>query len=133
MQPRFTLKPMEQTTGHAPLAVLGYYWRQKGCFDPLERVQPSIKTVRHSPPAKLQDVLVSILAGYESLSAGIAGRPGIGQGVGERANCRLFWYLSHAGGVGPGRSSLVASSRDQHLSSDGICASSYVGHGAALA
>ena len=69
MRPRFTLEPMEQTTGHAPLAVLGYYWRQKGCFDPLKRVRPAVKTVRHSPPAKLRDVLVSILAGYESLSA----------------------------------------------------------------
>ena len=37
MRPRFTLKPMEQITGHAPLAVLGYYWQQKGCFDPLKR------------------------------------------------------------------------------------------------
>jgi len=70
MRPHFTLKPMEQSTGCAPLAVLGYYWRQQGCFDPLERIQPPLKTVRHTPPAKLRDALVSILAGYESLSAG---------------------------------------------------------------
>lgn len=70
MRPHFTLKPMEQSTGYVPLAVLGYYWRQQGCFDPLDRVQPPIKTVRHTPPAKLRDALVSILAGYESLSAG---------------------------------------------------------------
>lgn len=70
MRPHFTLKAMEQSTGHAPLAVLGYYWRQKGCFDPLERVQPPLKAVFHTPPAKLQDVVVNILAGYESLSAG---------------------------------------------------------------
>ena len=70
MQPRFVLKSMEQSTGHAPLAVLGYYWQQKGCFDPLERVQPPLKTVLHTPPEKLLDVVVSILTGYESLSAG---------------------------------------------------------------
>ena len=70
MRPHFTLKPLEQITGHAPLAVLGYYWQQKGCFDPLEQVQPDIKTVFHSPPAKLLDVVVSILAGYEALSVG---------------------------------------------------------------
>lgn len=70
MRPRFTLKPMEQITGHAPLAVLGYYWQQKGCFDPLKRVQPALKTVYHSPPEKLLDVVVSILAGYEALSVG---------------------------------------------------------------
>ena len=28
MQPHFVLKSMEQSTGHAPLAVLGYYWRR---------------------------------------------------------------------------------------------------------
>ena len=70
MRPHFVLKPMEQSTGYAPLAVLGYYWQQKGCFDPLERVQPSLKTVLHTPPEKLLDVVVSILAGYGSLSAG---------------------------------------------------------------
>jgi hypothetical protein len=70
MQPHFVLKSMERSTGYAPLAVLGYYWRQKGCFDPLERVQPSLKTVFHTPPEKLLDVVVNILAGYESLSAG---------------------------------------------------------------
>jgi hypothetical protein len=70
MRPHFALKSMEQSTGHAPLAVLGYYWRQKGCFDPLERVQPPLKTVFHTPPEKLLDVVVNILAGYESLSAG---------------------------------------------------------------
>jgi len=70
MRPHFTLKPLEQVTGHAPLAVLGYYWQRKGCFDPLERVQPKLKTVFHSPPEKLLDVVVSILAGYEALSIG---------------------------------------------------------------
>ena len=68
MRPHFALKPMEQSTGHAPLAVLGYYWHQKGCFDPLKRVQPALKTVYHTPPEKLLDVVVSILAGYEALS-----------------------------------------------------------------
>ena len=67
MRPHFTLKPMAHITGHAPLAVLGYYWQQKGCFEPLERVQPTLKTVYHSPPEKLLDVMVSILAGYESV------------------------------------------------------------------
>jgi hypothetical protein len=70
MRPHFTLKPMAHITGHAPLAVLGYYWQQKGCFEPLERVQPTLKTVYHSPPEKLLDVMVSILAGYEALSVG---------------------------------------------------------------
>jgi len=70
LRPHFTLKPMEQITGHAPLAVLGYYWQQKGCFYPLDRVQPALKTVYHSPPEKLLDVVVSILAGYEALSVG---------------------------------------------------------------
>jgi hypothetical protein len=70
MRPHFTLKSLEQVTGYAPLAVLGYYWQQKGCFDPLERIQPRLKTVFHSPPEKLLDVVVSILAGYEALSVG---------------------------------------------------------------
>jgi hypothetical protein len=70
MRPHFTLKPLQQVTGHAPLAVLGYYWQQKGCFEPLKRIQPALKTVLHSPPEKLLDVVVSILAGYEALSVG---------------------------------------------------------------
>lgn len=72
MQPRFVFKPMKQSTGYAPLAVLGYYWQQQGCFTPLEQVCPPLKTVRHTPPEKLLDVIVYILAGYAALSTGSA-------------------------------------------------------------
>jgi hypothetical protein len=60
---------MRETTNFAPLGVLGYCLTRTNflapVFDGLELKQ---KTVKHSPRAKLQDILVGILAGCRALS-----------------------------------------------------------------
>ena len=52
----------------APLAALGVYYRQRNTLAPLQNVQISMKTVRHSPAGKLIDALASILAGCTHLA-----------------------------------------------------------------
>ncbi len=56
-------------TRYAPLAVLGYWLQQRQFLAPLwAELQWPIKTYEHSPVAKLEAVLVSILAGNRALS-----------------------------------------------------------------
>lgn len=54
-------------TGHAPLAALSAHYQQHETLKPLERVTIGMKTIRYSPICKLQQVLLSILAGCEYL------------------------------------------------------------------
>ena len=55
-------------TQYAPLAVLLAYYRQENVLQPLENVSVKMKTRHFSPTDKLEQVLVSILAGCDTLS-----------------------------------------------------------------
>lgn len=55
-------------TQYAPLALLAAHSQQNQTLKPLERVDVAMKTVRYSPSSKLEQVLLSILAGCEYLS-----------------------------------------------------------------
>lgn len=55
-------------TQYAPLAGLLAYYQQKQVLQPLQQVLVSIKSCDFTPQDKLQQVLVSILAGCETLS-----------------------------------------------------------------
>lgn len=59
--------PQRHETQFVPLAVLGYCLTRTGFFAPLDVVNLHLKTVQHSPSQKLQDVIVSILAGCSSI------------------------------------------------------------------
>jgi hypothetical protein len=59
--------PQGQDTTYAPLAVLGYCLNRTKFLAPLSTVDLNMKTVRHTPAAKLQDILVSILANCTSI------------------------------------------------------------------
>lgn len=55
-------------TQYAPLAALSAHYQQNRVFDPLEQVLIPMKKREFSPAGKLIQVLVSILAGCETLS-----------------------------------------------------------------
>lgn len=55
-------------THYAPLAALSAHYQQNQTLQPLEMLDIAMKTVRYSPICKLQQVLLSILAGCEYLS-----------------------------------------------------------------
>ena len=63
MQLEFGLTDVLTNTQLAPLAALGFHYRQGNVLKPLQNVQVPVKTVRHSPVDKLGDTLASILAG----------------------------------------------------------------------
>ena len=56
-------------TNYAPLAALSAHYQQNQRLKPLERVQIPMRTRDFSPPDKLVQVLLSILAGCETLFA----------------------------------------------------------------
>ena len=62
------LSQSEQNTTYAPLAVLLAYHKMKGSLKPLKNVDIKMKMRVFSPTDKLIQVLVSILAGCETLS-----------------------------------------------------------------
>lgn len=64
---RLVTLPQRQDTSYAPLAVLGYCLSRTNFLAPLSTVNLNMKTVRHTPAAKLQDILVSILANCTSI------------------------------------------------------------------
>jgi hypothetical protein len=60
---------MRKTTNFAPLGVLGYCLTRTNFLAPVfAELELKQKTVKHSPAAKLQDLLVGILAGSRALS-----------------------------------------------------------------
>ena len=62
------LVPMSHETSFAPLGVLGYCLTRSGFLAPLwQDLDLPLKTVDHTPAAKLLDVLVSILAGCRAV------------------------------------------------------------------
>lgn len=68
MDLKFDLTTELFNTQYAPLAVLLAYYRQENVLQPLENVAVKMKTRQFSPPDKLEQVLVSILAGCDTLS-----------------------------------------------------------------
>lgn len=70
MKTEIRLVPMSQQTGFAPLGVLGYCLTRSRFLDPVfADLSLPMKGVVHQPTDKLQDLLVSILAGCRSVSA----------------------------------------------------------------
>jgi hypothetical protein len=62
------LVEMSQDTAYAPLGVLGYCLTRTAFLSPFfDGLSLPQKTVEHEPAEKLQDVLVSILAGCRSI------------------------------------------------------------------
>lgn len=62
------LTKKESNTQYAPLAVLLAHYQTNRTLDPLKKVQIGMKTRDFSPGDKLEQVLVSILAGCETIS-----------------------------------------------------------------
>lgn len=69
MKIEFGLTDGPFNTQFAPLAALLAYYQQNQVLAPLENVALQIKTRDFSPVSKLKQVLVSILAGCETLTA----------------------------------------------------------------
>lgn len=68
MKTQIVLEPLEGQTQCAPLCVLGYCLTRTEFLKPVwERMDCSMKKRDHEPVEKLQDMLVSILAGNESV------------------------------------------------------------------
>lgn len=64
MTVQVVLEPLATHTQYVPLAVLGYCLTRTGFLQPVwDEMDWSMKTLEHSPTEKLQDVLVSIMAG----------------------------------------------------------------------
>jgi Transposase DDE domain group 1 len=62
------LEDVVNQCSYVPLAVLGYCLTKSKLLDPAWKpIKMPIKTVAHAPTAKLQDVLVAIMAGCQSL------------------------------------------------------------------
>lgn len=69
MQTQIVLEPLTTHTRYAPLCVLGYCLTRSGFLNPVwEALDWPMKTIQHSPSQKMQDLLVSILAGNESVA-----------------------------------------------------------------
>jgi hypothetical protein len=68
MRVQIVLEPLPTHTQYVPLAVLGYCLTRTGFLQPVwDGIEWSMKTIRHTPTEKLQDMLVSILAGNNSV------------------------------------------------------------------
>lgn len=64
----FGLTDSDFNTQYAPLAVLIHHYQQSQRLKPLKKVKIDMKTVKFTPSDKLEQVLVSILAGCETIS-----------------------------------------------------------------
>lgn len=64
----FGLTDTDYNTEYAPLAVLINHYQQKQWLKPLEKIKIDMKTVEFTPSDKLEQVLVSIMAGCETIS-----------------------------------------------------------------
>ena len=68
MNPKFNLTNQTFNTQYAPLGVLLALYQQKEVLKPLEKVKTKTKILRFSQKDKLEQVLVSILSGCDTLS-----------------------------------------------------------------
>lgn len=68
MKVPITLEPLTTHTQYVPLAVFGYCLTRTGFLNPVwDGIDWSMKTIVHTPSDKLQDLLMSIIAGNEAL------------------------------------------------------------------
>jgi hypothetical protein len=68
MKAQIVLEALPTHTQYVPLAVLGYCLTRTGFLEPVwGEIEWSMKTIKHRPTEKLQDMLVSILAGNEAV------------------------------------------------------------------
>lgn len=68
MKVPIVLEPLPTYTQYVPLAVLGYCLTRTGFLKPVwDEIRWKMKTLDHRPTEKLQDMLVSILAGNEAI------------------------------------------------------------------
>lgn len=68
MKVPIVLEPLPTYTQYVPLGVLGYCMTRTGFLQPVwDEIKWSMKTIDHQPTEKLQDMLVSILAGNEAV------------------------------------------------------------------
>lgn len=69
MKVKIVLEPLTTQTQYVPLAVLGYCLTRTGFLESVwDEIEWSMKTLQHTPTEKLQDMLVSIMAGHEAVS-----------------------------------------------------------------
>lgn len=69
MSIKIRLSPLRKVTSYAPLGVLGYCLSRSDFLQPVfADLKLAVKTVNHTPEAKLIDLLVSILVGCRALS-----------------------------------------------------------------
>ncbi len=69
MKVPIVLESLPTHTCYVPLCVLGYCLTRTGFLEPVwNALEWPMKTLRHTPTEKLQDVLVSLLAGNESIA-----------------------------------------------------------------
>src|SRR3990172_5995562 len=69
MKTQIVLEPLTTHTRYVPLCVLGYCLTRSGFLKPVwDEFDWPMKTIEHSPTEKMQDMLVSILAGNESVA-----------------------------------------------------------------
>jgi hypothetical protein len=68
MDPKFGLTNQAFNTQYAPLGVLLALYKQKQVLKPLENVKTTAKIIRFSQTDKLEQVLVSILSGCDTLA-----------------------------------------------------------------
>ena len=86
---QIVLEPLPTHTQYVPLAVLGYCLTSTGFLQPVwDEIDWAMKTIRHVPTEKLQDMLVSILAGNKHDIARSEWVP-VGFASGEEANAAL--------------------------------------------
>ncbi len=68
MKVQIVLEPLPTHTQYVPLAVLGYCLTRTGFLQPVwDEIDWPMKTIQHTPTEKLQDMLVSILAGNKAV------------------------------------------------------------------
>lgn len=67
MNPKFGLTRQPFNTQYAPLGMLLALYKQKQVLKPLKNVKTTAKIVHFSPTDKLEQVLVSILSGCDTL------------------------------------------------------------------
>ncbi len=69
MKPSIVLEALPTFTGYVPLCILGYCLTRTGFLQPVwETMHWPMKCLMHTPTEKLQDVLVSILAGNHAIA-----------------------------------------------------------------
>ncbi len=95
---KFALNKKNFNTQYAPLGLLLALYKENKTLDPLKNVLIPAKTVDFSPVDKLEQILISILAGCETISEvkyEAKGRSPFGSSWGLGTHCRPIYPLSY--------------------------------------